>query len=228
MKRIATTAAMVVAVAATGLIASGDQGPRKFSEVPQWVEGGADHRGDVWHGHVQRHPQQGRHRDRLRADVQRHGEQRHSGAHSHRLSAELGRDRVVAVRVGRASWPAPERRACNVSNPLDNRNGSVSGTLTAASVQALRGQRQPHVGRSGLADSRRPDLREHSHGRLSAPARSAARSTATTATAVRRRALRPFLREAAGLPSAASASALPAGIALDRLGSELASLGLKR
>ena len=33
MKRIATTAAMVVAVAATGLIASGDQGPRKFSEV---------------------------------------------------------------------------------------------------------------------------------------------------------------------------------------------------
>ena len=33
MKRIATMAAMVVAVATTGLIASGDQGPRKFSEV---------------------------------------------------------------------------------------------------------------------------------------------------------------------------------------------------
>lgn len=33
MKRIATTAATVIAVATTGLIASGDQGPRKFSEV---------------------------------------------------------------------------------------------------------------------------------------------------------------------------------------------------
>jgi hypothetical protein len=33
MKRIATTAAMAIAVATTGLIASGDQGPRMFSEV---------------------------------------------------------------------------------------------------------------------------------------------------------------------------------------------------
>ena len=33
MKRIATTAAMAIAVATTGLIASGDQGPRKFREV---------------------------------------------------------------------------------------------------------------------------------------------------------------------------------------------------
>jgi len=33
MKRIATTAAMVIAVATTGLVASGDQGSRKFEEV---------------------------------------------------------------------------------------------------------------------------------------------------------------------------------------------------
>ena len=33
MKRIATTAAMVIAAATTGLVASGDQGPRKFSEA---------------------------------------------------------------------------------------------------------------------------------------------------------------------------------------------------
>ena len=82
MKRITIAATVVLAVATTGLIASGDQGGTQVQRVPQRAEGGAGNRRDVWHRHVQGDHQQGRHGDRVRADVQRSRKQRPQ-AHIH-------------------------------------------------------------------------------------------------------------------------------------------------
>jgi len=142
MKRIATTAAMVVAVAATGLIASGDQGPRKFSEVLSGLKEAPAIVTTSGTG-------------TFNATLNKDGseieyeltfnemESNVTQAHIH-IGYPQNSGAIVLWLCGSDALPGPAGTPrCNVSNPLDNRNGSVSGTLTAANVQVLAANGSP-------------------------------------------------------------------------------------
>lgn len=136
MKRIATTAAMVVAVAATGLIASGDQGPRKYSEVLSGLKEAPAIVATSGSGTFNATLNQ----DATQIDYElafNDMESNVTQAHIH-IGYPQNSGAIVLWLCGSDALPGPAGTPrCNVSNPLDNRNGSVSGTLTAASVQAL-------------------------------------------------------------------------------------------
>ena len=136
MKRIATTAAMVVAVAATGLIASGDQGPRKYSEVLSGLKEAPAIVTTSGSG-------------TFNATLSQDGteieyeltfndlESNVTQAHIH-IGYPQNAGEIVLWLCGSddASWPGADA-AVQRQHPVDNRNGSVSGTLTAAKRPAL-------------------------------------------------------------------------------------------
>lgn len=139
MKRIATTAAMVIAVATTGLVASGDQGSRKFAEVLSGLkEAPAIVTTSGW--------------GTFKATLSKDGseinyelkfndmESAVTQAHIH-IGYKSNSGNVVLWLCDSAAAPLPVSPFAStplcVTNPADPKNGVVTGTLTAAEVVLL-------------------------------------------------------------------------------------------
>jgi hypothetical protein len=138
MKRIATTAAMVIAVATTGLIASGDQGPRNFSEVLTGLKEAPAIVTTSGSG-------------TFNATLNKDGteieyeltfsdlESNITQSHIH-IGYPQNSGNIVLWLCDSATGtvsPFASTPLCTQNNPADARNGVVTGTLTAAEVTAL-------------------------------------------------------------------------------------------